>query len=155
MKFFPKIKQNFYFKDNGINITDKTDIANKFNNYFTSIGQAFEQGIQYDGNKDYSYYLKKQVDSVFRFKNVDEETVKKNIESLPTKNSCGCVGISSKLLKIIEPAIIKSLTLLINQIINTGIFLDKLKIAKVIPIFKKDDPSLFKNLTEYQTQVKV
>ena len=39
----------------------------------------------------------------------------------------------------------KSLTLLINQVINTGIFHEKLKIAKVIPIFKKDDSSLFKN----------
>ncbi|KAI0212247.1 hypothetical protein LSAT2_002846, partial [Lamellibrachia satsuma] len=59
--------------------------------------------------------------------------------------SSGFDGISSKLLKIIEPAIIKSLTLVINQVINTGIFPDKLKIAKVIPIFKNDDPTLFKN----------
>ena len=140
-----KANSIFYFKENGIDRTDKTDIANKFNNYFTSIGQTIAQGIQYEGNKVNSYYLKKGVDSVFRFKDVDKETVKKIIESLPTKNSCGCDGISSKLLKVIEPAIIKSLILLINQVIHTGIFPDKLKIAKVIPIFKKDDSSLFKN----------
>ena len=29
--------------------------------------------------------------------------------------------------------------------LNTGIFPDKLIIAKVSPIFKKDDPTLFKN----------
>ena len=44
-----------------------------------------------------------------------------------------------------DPAIIKSLILVINQVLNTGIFLDKLKIAKVIQIFKKGDPTLFKN----------
>ena len=138
-----KANKIFYFKENGINVTDKMDIANKCTNYFTSIGQTIAQGIQYDGNKDYSYYFKKKrVDSVFRFRDRNKETVKKIIENLPTKNSCGCDGISSKLLKIIEPAIIKSLTLLINQL-NTGTFPDKLKIAKVIPIFKKDDSSLF------------
>ncbi|KAI0207148.1 hypothetical protein LSAT2_008167, partial [Lamellibrachia satsuma] len=59
--------------------------------------------------------------------------------------SSGFDGISSKLLKIIEPAIINSLTLVINQVINTGIFPDKLKIAKLIPIFKNDDPTLIKS----------
>ena len=29
--------------------------------------------------------------------------------------------------------------------LNTGIFSDELNIAKVVPIFKKDDPTLFKN----------
>ena len=39
----------------------------------------------------------------------------------------------------------KSLTLVINQVLNTGMFPDKLKIAKVTPIFKKGDPTLFKH----------
>ncbi|KAI0221008.1 hypothetical protein LSAT2_027557, partial [Lamellibrachia satsuma] len=41
--------------------------------------------------------------------------------------------------------IVKPLTLLINQVLNTGQFPDKLKVAKVIPIFKKNDPTLFTN----------
>ena len=71
--------------------------------------------------------------------------VKKTINNLPTKNSCGYDDISSKLLKVIAPVIIKPLTLLINQVLNTGLFPDKLKIAKVIPIYKKGDPQLFEN----------
>ena len=85
------------------------------------------------------------VKSVLKFKNVNEETVRKTINYLPTKISSGFDGISSKLLNIVEPAIIKSLTLVINQVINTGIYPDKLKIAKVISIFKNDDPTLLKN----------
>ena len=71
--------------------------------------------------------------------------MRKTINNLPTKNSCGFDGISTKLLNVIEPVIIKSLKLLINQVLYSGVFPDKLKIAKVIPIFKKDDPSLFEN----------
>ena len=61
--------------------------------------------------------------------------VKNTINNIPAKNSCGHGDISSKLSNVIAPVIIKSLTLLINQVLNTGIFPDKLKIAKVIPIY--------------------
>ncbi len=45
----------------------------------------------------------------------------------------------------IKTAVIKSIMIIINQMINTGIFPDKLKIGKIIPIFKKDDETQFTN----------
>ena len=62
-----------------------------------------------------------------------------------TKASCGFDGISSRLLKFIKPVLIKSFTLITNQILTTGIFPDKLKTAKVIPIYKKGEETLFCN----------
>ncbi len=85
------------------------------------------------------------IHSSFIFVNIDESVVKKTINNLQAKSSSGCDGISSKLLKVIEPVIIKPLTLLINQVLNSGISPDTFKIAKVIPIYKKGDPSLFEN----------
>ena len=55
------------------------------------------------------------------------------------KTSCGYDGISSRLLKLVKPVVIKSFALITNQILATCIFLYKLKIAKVIPIVKKGD----------------
>ena len=133
------------FKENGTDITGNINIANKFNTFFTNVGQKIATDIKYDGNKNYSFYLNKQINSTFTFKNIDEIIVKKTINNLPTKNSCGYDDVSSKLLKVIAPVIIKPLTLLINQVLNTGLFPDKLKIAKVIPIYKKGDPQLFEN----------
>ena len=37
------------------------------------------------------------------------------------------------------------LTLIINQILDTGVFLANSKIAKIIPIFLKDDKTVFNN----------
>ena len=71
--------------------------------------------------------------------------VQETINSLKSNNSCGLDGISTKLIKSIAPALFEPLALLMNQILNTGIIADKFKIAKVIPIYKKDDPSLFTN----------
>ena len=53
--------------------------------------------------------------------------------------------MSSNFFKQITTSIIKPLTLVINQIFNTGIFPDKLKIAKAVPIFKKGDDTLPNN----------
>ena len=117
MNLFQKSKKKkipLFFTDNDTKITDKKDIANKFNNYFTNIGQSITQGIKYKGSKKYSYCLNKNVTSTFTFEHIDEETVRKTINNLPTKNSCGFDGISTKLLKVIEPVILKSLTLLIK-----------------------------------------
>ncbi len=50
-----------------------------------------------------------------------------------------------KLLKSIKNILAEPLTIVINQMLNTGIFLDLLKIAKVIPIYKKDDETIFNN----------
>ena len=54
-------------------------------------------------------------------------------------------GISNIVLKAIIPVILKPLTLIINQMLNTGIFPDNLKIAKIVPFYKKGDDGLFTN----------
>ena len=56
---------------------------------------------------------------------MEEETISITIMKLANKNSCGFDGISTNLLKIIEPAITKSLTILTNQVLCTGMFPDK------------------------------
>ena len=48
-------------------------------------------------------------------------------------------------LKQISPIITKPLTVIINQCLRTGIFSENLKVAKIIPLFKKGDPSLIEN----------
>ena len=67
------------------------------------------------------------------------------ITNLPNKNSCGFDGLSTIILKSIKGIIIKRLTLIINQILDTGVFPGNLKIAKIIHIFKKDDRTVFNN----------
>ena len=41
--------------------------------------------------------------------------------------------------------IVPPLVYIINLLLSTGVFPESLKIAKVIPFFKADDPTLFSN----------
>ncbi len=61
------------------------------------------------------------------------------------KSSCGFDGISLKILTINKAVLIKPLLTIVNQNLKTGIFLDKLKIAKMNPIYEKDDNTQLTN----------
>ena len=93
----------------------------------------------------YKDFLKEKIHSEFHFETVSISKVKKVIEKLKPKSSSGHDGISSALLKEINLITVKIITLIINQSLSTGIFPDKLKLAKVVPVFKKDNPHMTGN----------
>ena len=130
---------------NGNEITNQLHIATEFNVFFTNIGLNLSNHIAYSGEKDCEYYLKDNINCKFALNKVDEQYVSKIIDNLPNKASCGFDNISTLFLKQISPTIITPMTLLINQVFNTGIFPERLKLAKVIPVFKKGDSKLINN----------
>ena len=72
------------------------------------------------GNENYTKYLKDvRVNNKFTFSKLDEIVVQETMNSLNKKTSCGFDRISTKLIKSIAPSLLKPLTLLMNQILNT------------------------------------
>ena len=136
--------ENSSLKVNSLQVTDKKEIANEFNKYFTSVGPTFANAIPIT-NMTYQFYLNKVITSTFSFSLTDSETVSKIIDEFAPKTSTGIDGLSMKLLKQIKPHICDSIKLVINQSLTTGIFPDIFKIAKVLPLFKKEDPLLTEN----------
>ena len=128
---------------NGKTIYDPKQIADAFNNYFISIGSADKQTTTQ--NKEYTSYLCDKLNTKLVFNAITEESVLHIINSLKPKTSTGVDGISNKLLKFVKCGIAKPLTIIINQMLSVGIFPDLLKISKVIPLYKKDDPVNFSN----------
>lgn len=140
-KSFPSL-----FKDEKNNIiTDKTLIANKFNSFFASIGSDLAKKIKVSGNKSFKNFLTKKHNCIFGFTTVDESIIGEIMDELKPKTSSGFDGLSSKLLKTMKEVIITPITLIVNQMLKSGTFPDKLKISKINPIYKKDDETLFTN----------
>ena len=126
---------------NGTKIKDKLAMANEFNIYFANIGHKLAETIDTTHKKPFNSYLRnKNIMTTFHFNLLNTEDTHKIVKSLKTKTSVGHDGISVKLLKDIIPGLLQPLTLILNQSIMTGIFPDSLKIAKVIPLYKKDNP---------------
>jgi hypothetical protein len=139
-KDFPK-----YFFINGQNISNPNEIAKEFNEYFIKIGSELSNSIVLPQNRSFEEYLSTPVVSSFSFELVDKKTILKAIDNLKPKTSTGMDGLSNKLVKLLKNVISDCLTLIINQSISTGIFPEKLKIAKVIPLFKKGEVSQLSN----------
>ena len=127
------ITQSFNIKN--VNITDKTEIAEAFNNYFSKIGQSISQSVP-KSNRNYDDVLKNPLTSSTFLELIDTSRVIEAANKLIPKLSTGHDDISTKLLKEIIHNIKLPITRIINRSFSTGIFSDKLKIAKVIPVYK-------------------
>ncbi len=102
------------FKEDGRPISDKLEIANKFNLYFTKIGSNLSEKIVIPQNKNFRDYMKKTQTTHFTFSEIKNITVEKVIDKFKNKSSNGWNGMECK-------------------------------VAKVIPLYKKDDEIFFSN----------
>ena len=140
-----KVKIPDYFKSDGKKIYDKRETANKFNSFFTNIGPSLTNNIKKVTDKRYSDYLTLKPEVNLNFKPITETVVDKIITNLNSKTSFGHDGISTLVFKSIKNIIIKPLTIIINQTLKKRFFPKKLKIAKVVPIYKAGDNTMFTN----------
>ena len=95
-------------------------------------------------NKFKEFLTSGKVDT-FKFKLVTTKDVLEVINSLKCKNSSGFDNISNNMVKIIKDLLSPALAVIINQSITTGTFPEKLKTAKVLPLFKKGDKNKLEN----------
>ena len=138
-------------KENGNLITDNQNLANLFNIYFINITdtlQLTKSPLKFQPLSEIIYFYENHgsiseikenniIPKEFCFKEVSSNEVKKIIKSLNRKksviSSCIPVSILIDSMDIYLPLF----TDIINDSLKNGIFPDKLKLAEVIPLFKK------------------
>ena len=127
---------------NGEPVRDDKDIANEFNKYFSTIGPKLAGDI-FSSDHDHQHYMtpESRGTNVFQFRNITNTQIKKEIKKAKATKSSGIDKISIKLLQAAGDSIIDSLTYIFNLSLNTGIFPDDLKYAKISPIYKSCDKS--------------
>ena len=119
--------------------TDKNEIAESMNKFFSTIGENLAKKIKSQTN--FKRYLKNPIANSMTLKEADEEEIIKIILSLKSKKSAGADGIRPLLLKKCGQQVYKPIMHIMNLSLRTNIVPDKLKIAKVIPVHKKEDKS--------------
>ena len=107
--------------------------AQVLNEYFTEIGPSLSAKIKSQNLLD---KVKRNINSMV-ISPTDAKEINKLITKMKSKSSTGNDEISNKILKLCSPIIDPYLAEAINHAIENKHFPDCLKIAKVIPLFKK------------------
>lgn len=126
-------------------ITDKKEIADKFNEYFINIGPNLSKKIQTSPGINVQDYLTGDYQSSMFLTPTDNEEIYKILMKINPTKSAGIDNFKWKIFKNCAREILTPLNHICNLSFSQGIFPSRLKTACVTPIFKAKDPSDFTN----------
>ena len=131
------------YVNQGVNLTDSFDIADGFNNYFSSVAENLAERIE-EPRTHFSNYLPPPVPFSFYLRPTTSVEIS-NIITTMKKKSPGYDDVNISIIKECKEVVIPFLEYIINKSFVLGCFPKALQIAKVVPIYKKGNESLFSN----------
>ena len=132
------------FNIDGKTVTDPLDIANGFCKYVTEIGPSLAGKIP-ASNRSFWSFLPSTVNESIILKPTSTQEVRDICNSFKSGKAPGCDKIAMTVIKDSLNITADPLSKIINISLRNGIFPDKLKVAKVLPVFKSEDPQYFVN----------
>src|SRR3989442_8717317 len=128
--------KNFFY--NNTIYDNKLDIANILNQYFVNVGATLANNLP-SVAIDFKSFLGPSIQNSIFVDQITTTEVCNVIHSMAGGTAAGDDGFNLELVKSNAPIFALPLTYIYNLSLSTGIVPIRFKIAKVIPIFKKDD----------------
>ena len=119
-------------------VSDPQQVSNIINEYFVSVGENLSKNITQSTNNHYNHLsgIKFNSNSMF-LKLITEFEMNTYIKNLDGNKSTKSISAPIKFIKISSPIITPILTRIFNHCTIEGVFPDQLKIAEIIPVYKK------------------
>ena len=128
---------------NDTTYTDERDVVENLKEYFTSVGSAISNSIR-PNHIDPLTYMEGSYPRSFFYSHVRSSDVNEVLLSFKNKN-CSLTAVPLKIFKYISDIVSPVLATLINKSFLSGKFPECLKIARVIPLYKGENPSNMNN----------
>lgn len=136
--------ENYTIKVNLMLTDDNQIVAEAFNEFFSTVGENISKNLpNLTGNP--TVIEKRYTCSLSEVEPTNHREISNIIDNLKTNTAKGLDNISAKLIKKMKSHLTDFLVEKVNECLNIGIFPDSLKIARVKPIFKSDDPKIISN----------
>ena len=117
------------------NVSNRSEIAEQFNKYFSKIGASTANNVP-KTSKKYTDYIQNPSLNSMLLEQIDQHHIIDAANKLKPKTSSGHDDISTKIMNETIQNIILPITHIINRSFASGILPDQMKRAKVIPIYK-------------------
>jgi hypothetical protein len=114
-------------------VCNSFDITNSFNSFFVNVGKSMAEKLPDCENTIHSPRVSKS----FVLAETYGEEIHKLIDQLNENKSCREDDIPVRILKLSSPIICDFLAYIFNNCVSMGVYPSLLKIAKVIPLYKK------------------
>ena len=124
--------------------TDSLQIANTFNDFFVEIGPKLAN-LAPQSNTDFRTYLSDPNPKSLFLSPVSQREIYNIVMRFGNNKAPGLDECSPKIVKIVIESISEPLCHICNLSLTTGIFPEKMKIARISPIFKNDDKEQVSN----------
>nr|CAI5825776.1 unnamed protein product [Callosobruchus analis] len=138
-----RIQNQLAIAHNGQKVDDTKQIANLFNEYFRdspiNISKRVNQRAT-QNNTDIGTLTRFVQDTIFLFPYAPNELYNLINEKMRNKCTSGYDEVPMFLVKKVMPIIINHIVYLVNLSFASGIFPEKLKRGKLIPVYKKGNP---------------
>ena len=118
-------------------LTEPVDIANSFIKTYSSVADDILDKRKYQGDGNFKKFLPASSINTIRIDQTNETEICNIINSLSPKKSTGPNSIPSYILLYMQKELALPLTKLTNLSLLSGKHPNMLKIAKIVPIFKK------------------
>ena len=131
-------------------MSKKEDIANGFNNFFTNVGPTLAKHIPLPKDDTTSYdYLEENIEHAVLLSPVGDLDIIRTVQNCKNKRSTDFSDISMNLVKKVISKIVKPFAHICNVSFQTGVFPNKMKIAKVIPRYKSGEKKFLQITGQY------
>lgn len=122
-------------KLNDHTITDPGNIADNFNTFFSNIATEVSSGIP-STNVKVEHFLPSETPNLLKFSPCSPLSVVDAIKSLETKSSLDIDNVNTKLLQAVANEISGPLSHIFTCSFDSGIFPERLKVSRTVPIYK-------------------
>ena len=140
----PTSAKHIELRVNDRKIASPIEVANVFNIYFSSIGNDLTKSIPIVEKTPREYLHNPVCDSFFIHPTTMVE-IENEISKLKSGKATGPFSISVDILKLLKSALSIPLTILFNTSFLSGTVPHDLKLANVIPVFKKGSQTCLSN----------